>query len=145
MALYVQYGCGLCAPDGWLNYDASPGVRLRHVPVVGPFLTKVPWPAGVRYGDIRKGLPVSDASADGAYCSHVLEHLSLNDFRTALRNTFRILKPGGVFRLVLPDLRLIATDYLNSRQPDAAVKFMEQSLLGQESRPTGLSGLMRSW
>ncbi len=33
--IYVQYGCGLSAPAGWNNYDASPTLRLQKLPVVG--------------------------------------------------------------------------------------------------------------
>jgi len=145
MGLYVQYGCGLCSPDGWVNFDTSPSLRMKRVPVFGKFLTKVPWPDTVKFGDIRTGLPVADGSADGAYCSHTLEHLALEDLRLALKNTFRVLKPGGVFRLVLPDLKLLATEYMNDSSPEAAMKFMEHSLLGRPNRPKGLSGLVRSW
>lgn len=45
-----------------------------------------------------KGLPnIKKESCDAIYCSHVLEHLCLVDFRIALLNTFNILKIGGVF------------------------------------------------
>ena len=37
MGVYVQYGCGGCAPDGWQNFDASPYVKLRSVPLLGRF------------------------------------------------------------------------------------------------------------
>src|SRR5580704_184417 len=134
MPLYVQYGCGLCSPEGWLNFDASPTLRLQKIPVMGR-LAPVKFPASVRYGDIRKGLPVADGSADGVYCSHVLEHLALEDFRKALKNTFRILRPGGAFRMVLPDLKLLATEYLARSEPNAAMRFMESSLMGRNSRP----------
>ncbi len=144
MALYVQYGCGLCSPEGWLNFDASPTLRLGKIPVIGR-LAPVKFPASVRFGDIRKGLPVSDGSADGVYCSHVLEHLALEDFRKALKNTFRIVRPGGTFRLVLPDLKLLAKEYLASSEPDAAVRFMQSTLMGRTSRPKGMSGLLRNW
>jgi SAM-dependent methyltransferase len=144
MALYVQYGCGFCSPEGWLNFDASPTLRLQKIPVMGRW-APVKFPASVRYGDIRKGLPVADGSADGVYCSHVLEHLALEDFRKALKNTFRILRPGGVFRLVLPDLKLLAREYLGRSEPDAAIRFMESTLMGRLTRPKGMSGLLRSW
>jgi SAM-dependent methyltransferase len=144
MALYVQYGCGFCSPEGWLNFDASPTLRLGKIPLIGR-LAPVRFPASVLYGDVRKGLPVGDASVDGVYCSHVLEHLALEDFRAALKNTFRILRPGGMFRLVLPDLKLLAREYLAGSEPDAAVRFMESTLMGRKSRPKGMMGLMRSW
>jgi SAM-dependent methyltransferase len=148
MALYVNYGCGYgdktCAPEGWLNFDASPTLRIQRMPLIGR-LAPAPFPANARFGDIRKGLPVADGSVDAVYCSHVLEHLALEDFRNALKNTFRILRPGGVFRLVLPDLKLLAREYVASDKPDAAMQFMAASNMGRPWRPKGLMGLMRSW
>ena len=148
MALYVNYGCGYgdgnCAPEGWLNFDASPTLRIQRIPLIG-WLTPAPFPATARYGDIRKGPLVADGSADGVYGSHVLEHLALDDCRVALKNSFRMLRPGGVFRLVLPDLKLLAREYLASAEPDAAIRFMEATSMGRTSRPRGLMGLLRSW
>src|SRR5687767_11842143 len=99
MGLYVQYGCGMCCPESWVNFDASPTLRMQRIPVLGKLAPGPRFPKAVRYGDIVKGLPVADASCDGMYCQHVLEHLSLADCRAALRNTLRALKPGHIFRL----------------------------------------------
>ena len=145
MALYVQYGCGLSAPEGWLNYDASPTLRMQKIPVVGGAAPGPKFPRNARYGDIVKGLPLPDGSADAVYCSHTLEHLSLQDCEQALKNTFRLLRADGVFRFVLPDLKLLAQEYIASNAPDAAVTFMKETLLGEEVRPRGVSGLLRAW
>src|SRR5262249_50061800 len=69
-------------------------------------------------GDIVTGLPVSAGSARGVYCSHVLEHVPRDDLPVALRNTFRMLVPGGLFRLVVPDLRRRAGQYLAAAERD---------------------------
>ncbi|GAB5496838.1 MAG: hypothetical protein Phyf2KO_19180 [Phycisphaerales bacterium] len=142
----VQYGCGLTAPAGWLSYDTSPTLRMQRIPLVGKFTPGVRFPKEVRLGDVRKRLPVADSSVDRAYCSHVLEHLALDDCRAALRETFRFLKPGGVFRLVLPDLEAQTRAYLEKvGDPEAPHDFMRGALLGAESRPSGLRGLAISW
>ena len=104
---YVQYGCGLSAPEGWLNYDASPRLRLERNFLAGPVVAKVfgrLFPPGTQFGDVVAGLPVASGAVDGVYCSHILEHLASEDVDYALVETMRILKPGGVFRLVVPDL-----------------------------------------
>ncbi|HLI93334.1 MAG TPA: methyltransferase domain-containing protein [Puia sp.] len=146
---FAQYGCGLSAPEDWLNFDASPTLRIQRTPVLNVLLRPKPvFPANVRYGDIIKGLPVKDDELDGVFCSHVLEHLSLEDFRRALRNTYKILKPGGVFRLVLPDLEFYARKYLEDLSGGdalAAMTFIRQSMLGIERRPRGLGGMFRSF
>jgi SAM-dependent methyltransferase len=146
--LWVHFGCGLCAPKEWLNFDSSPTLRLQQLPMVGRFVPAGPYgrfPPNVRYGDVVKGLPLPNAAADLLYSSHVLEHLSLDDLRTALRNCRRALRQGGTFRLVLPDLELIVERYRADGTPGAAVRFMQDTLLGRESRSRRLSGFFRDW
>jgi len=69
------------------------------------------------------GLPISDGSCKGIYCSHILEHLSLDDFRRALKNSHNILESGGYFRLVLPDLEYSIKNYVNDLPADASYVF----------------------
>jgi SAM-dependent methyltransferase len=148
--LYVQYGCGLSAPDEWVNFDVSPTLRLQQIPLIGNWLkgqSAVVFPANVKYGDIVKGLPVADNSCDGVYCSHTLEHLSLEDLRTSLKNTFRILKPGGLFRCVVPDLKIAAEEYLQSVEDgnkEASIQFLKSIMLGQPTRPSGTKQLVKA-
>ncbi|MCI5142460.1 MAG: methyltransferase type 11, partial [Candidatus Electrothrix sp. ATG1] len=30
---FIHYGCGLSAPESWLNFDASPTLRLQRIPL----------------------------------------------------------------------------------------------------------------
>lgn len=102
----IQYGCGWSGPKNLSNFDASPTLRFECLPLVGKLFTKnhARFPENVEYGDIVKGLPVQPYSCACVYCSHVREHLSLEDLRKAQKNTDCLLKKGWVFRLVLPDL-----------------------------------------
>ena len=99
----------------------------------------------MNFGDIVHGLPIASNSCDAIYCSHVLEHLSLVDFRIALRRTFEYLKPGGTFRFVLPDLRQIVDVYVASKGEQPTIEFMENTLLGRRNRPRGLGGMVREY
>ncbi len=136
--MYVNYGCGFCAPPDWRNYDGSPSLIVQNNfflnAVLGRFL-RTRFPENVVFGDILKGLPgCTENACSGVYCSHVLEHLSLEDFRLALKNTFHILKPGGIFRCVVPDLEHNARTYLqqlDEGRPDASLIFLQDALLGQ--------------
>ncbi|WP_293374305.1 methyltransferase domain-containing protein [Nevskia sp.] len=145
--LYVQYGCGWSAPDGWLNFDGSPTLYFERIPLLGQLYTKNAnrFPKAVRYGDVVAGLPIAERSCDAIYCSHVLEHLALDDADTALRNTFNYLKPGGTFRLVMPDLEQLARDYLAAVSSDASHEFMENSFLGKRRRARGIAGFIGDW
>ena len=144
---HVHYGCGFCAPQGWLNFDASPTLRLQKVPLVAQIAVpeRRRFPENVRYGDILRGLPVPARSCRAVYCSHVLEHLSLNDFRLALTNTRALLTERGIFRLVVPDLRVAAERYVADRSGTAAVNFMNETILGTKERSRGVGGLVRAW
>jgi SAM-dependent methyltransferase len=144
-AIYVQYGCGFApGPEGWTNFDASPTLRMERIPNVGPAISALfsgnskRFPESIRYGDICKGLPVADSSVRGCFASHVLEHLSRDDVPVALSNTFRILEPGGLFRLIVPDLYERAKKYVAAvemKSSDASAEFLKSSCLGLEKRP----------
>jgi predicted SAM-dependent methyltransferase len=86
---------------------------------------------------------VAPASVTAAYCSHVLEHLALDEFRTTLRHVFTYLKPGGTFRFVLPDLEALVRAYASSTDAEAASTFMRESYLGVDSQGKGVSRLLR--
>ena len=149
---YIQYGCGLSAPPGWRNFDASPTLRTQRLPLLGGvfrsslFSNKgfLIFPINVEYGDIVRGLPVEPSTCTAIYASHILEHLALADFRVALRNTLSYLKQDGTFRLVVPDLRFLAERYLNSKDPQAALQFMDDSKLGFKERAHGPIMKLRS-
>lgn len=90
-----------------------------------------------------KGLPVPLESCSGVFASHVLEHLSLSDFRIALNNTYHLLQNQGIFRLIVPDLEVLAKKYIQSQEATAAEMFMRETSLGFETRQKGLKGLLQ--
>ena len=149
--IYVQYGCGLSAPKEWINFDVSPTLRIQKTPILGTILKNklnTAFPSNVLYGDIIKGLPIDENSCDGLYCSHTLEHLSLQDFRQAIINSFKILKKGGIFRCIVSDLEFVARSYikeLDNGEKLASLNFMNRTALGMKERPRGLKGFFSSF
>jgi hypothetical protein len=145
--LYVQYGCGLSAPLSWSNYDASLTLKWERLPLAARFSkNSQPFPGNVQPGDIIKGLPVGDQTCQGVYASHVLEHLTLEDFHHALDNTYRILRRHGIFRLVVPDLEQAAREYLarlDRRDPHANEFFLRATSLGYTRKERGVLGLVK--
>lgn len=143
--LYVHYGCGFCAPHDWLNYDASPTLRFERLPVLGALYTKNQrrFPENVRYGDIIKGLPVPPGSCAAIYCSHMLDYVAYEDCKIALGNTKRMLRPGGIFRLVVQDCSYFMHEYIKASDPHAAIKFMDDTGWGRRSRPSKLFPLLK--
>ena len=148
LGVYIQFGCGTCAPASWLNFDAGPAFWLeKKLPFLKPMLVKRGFPDypanNIRYGDVIKGLPVAPGSATAVYCSHVLEHLARNEFRQALRNVYSYLAPGGTFRAVQPDLEWLAKRYVDSPDSEAASRFMRESDLGVDEQKGGAAGALR--
>jgi SAM-dependent methyltransferase len=148
---YVNYGCALSAPKEWINFDVSPTLRIQRTPIIGRILKKklnIIFPENVLYGDIIDGLPIESNSCDGLYCSHTLEHLSLKDFRKALINSYKVLKYGGIFRCVVPDLEFEVRSYLKNLENGnkmANQLFLNKTMLGVNERPRGFFGLISSF
>jgi SAM-dependent methyltransferase len=143
----VQFGCGLSSGPSWINYDASPTLKLQRLPVIGKsiaMVVKPRFPADVRVGDAVSGLPERDATVDIVYCSHVLEHLALEDFRSALSEVMRILKPGGTFRGVIPDLEILIGQYTAHPSPTACSDFIRGTGLGLQARSASIVGRLRA-
>ena len=97
--------------------DNSPNARLSKYPRLRWLLWKlgvlsdehysVSWLKSILIHDLRKKLPFPDRSVDYVYTSHVLEHLAAADAPKLIEEVFRVLKPGGMVRLVVPDLAYV--------------------------------------
>lgn len=62
--------------------------------------------------NILDGLTFTDGSFDAVYTAQFVEHLTLQEATVVLREIFRVLKPGGVLRIVTPDMEELARTYL---------------------------------
>ena len=143
---FVQFGCGTCAPEGWRNFDAGPAFWMqKHLPFLTPMLVKRGYPKyptqRIQYADVVIGLPVEPQSATAVYCSHVLEHLALSEFRFAIGNVFTYLRSGGRFRAVVPDLEYLVKRYVADPVEEAALRFLDDSGLGDRNGMRGLETL----
>lgn len=98
MTQRLNWGCGDHLRAGWINSDVKDGGGVDLV------------------ADIRRGLPLSDACIDYAVSIHALPELSIPEIEAALAELLRVLRPGGVLRLALPDLRLSITAYAEGNE-----------------------------
>jgi SAM-dependent methyltransferase len=109
--LLLNLGCGDRTHPAWINIDHSLKGRLRRIPWIRQFVGGRN-PPGYLDWDLRRGFPCADGTADGVYASHVLEHLDQAHAGPFLREAYRVLRPGGVIRIVVPDLEQLARGYL---------------------------------
>ncbi len=92
----LNVGCGASFHPAWVNVDITPSAP------------------GILKADISQGLAFETESFDAVYHSHVLEHLGRGQAAALLRECFRVLRPGGILRVVVPDLESIAQLYLKN-------------------------------
>jgi SAM-dependent methyltransferase len=130
---WLNVGSGPSGAGAWVNFDGSWQARVAGhtwLATLGRRVLGVDighWPKGVRYRDIRRGLPYRHDSVAVVYASHVLEHLHRGDTVRFLAHVRQLLKPGGVCRVVVPDLHAIVTWYLSNRDEPAAQKIGSSS------------------
>lgn len=90
----LNLGCGSRFHPAWTNVD----LVSRHPEVMAC--------------DLSQGLPFKDGCMDAVYASHMLEHLDRAKAPELLAECRRVLRPGGVLRLAVPDLEAVARLYV---------------------------------
>ena len=129
-ALKLNIGCGTSGIAGWVNIDNSPSILLSRLPLGKRIFGTPDWPHDVRRADIRKLIPFPDSSVSCIHSSHTFEHFSYEESLAVARECFRVLKPVGILRIVVPDLRIMVGDYLaDTDNPMASHRFVSRLLL----------------
>ena len=62
--------------------------------------------------NILKGLPFQEDYFDVVYTAQFIEHLTLDEAAIVLKEVYRVLKPGGILRIVTPDMEELTNSYL---------------------------------
>lgn len=148
----LHLGCGLNAPASWLNVDGSFQAVFARRPRLKSLLVAlriyprsqaaIEWPANILRLDLRRPLPFADGRFSAVYSSHTFEHLHRQEALALARECHRVLKSGGVCRLVVPDLGAVVQRYLQrGGTPDAGDRLMEEMLVHPTAPAPGLLGL----
>lgn len=114
----LNLGCGSQLPSGWTNVDYALGARIARIPLFRALnkkirLFRMDWDDAIVLHDLTRTFPWPDNSVDVVYSSHTLEHMSREQGRAFLAECHRVLKPGGIIRIVVPDLSSIVRNYLD--------------------------------
>jgi SAM-dependent methyltransferase len=163
----LNLGCGTrtTAHPDFINIDWSLNIRIKK----SRLLRMLAWPAldarrrmrleqmtgRMLAHDLSKGIPFDSNSVDAVYNSHVLEHLDRPVARRFLAEILRVLRPGGICRIVVPDFEFLCRTYVqhidecrqDPREADKHETFvegvLEQSVRREAAASVGKSGLAR--
>ena len=94
----LNIGCGTDYKEGWINIDNNSDHNITRL--------DLNW-------DLRHYLPFPNDSVDFIFNEHFLEHLTVEQGKNAIREFLRVLKPGGVLRIAMPDLDKTVAEYYN--------------------------------
>lgn len=98
--LHIGPGAGWNKPDKeWITLDVDPSRA----------------DIALNFNDDFEQLPLKNESVKCIYGSHVFEHISIYTCPRLFQECYRILVPGGHFRLVLPDVRRSMELYLQDK------------------------------
>jgi SAM-dependent methyltransferase len=120
----LNLGCGTKTstnPDV-INIDWSIYLRLRRLKICAPLISPLvsvdrmerlhSLPDNILVHNLAKGIPFESESVDVVYHSHVLEHLDKDIAEKFLKEVKRVLKPGGVHRIAVPDFEKLCRAYI---------------------------------
>ena len=124
--LKINIGSGLSGAPGWYNIDNSPTIVLSRFPFGRKLFKTPPWPKDVRRHNVIKGLPFPDESVSYIYSSHTFEHFTWDDSIAVAQECYRVLRWGGVLRIVVPDLRKVVDEYLKDDDPLASHRMLQR-------------------
>ncbi len=148
-----------------VNVDWSIYLRLRRAPLLRRLAPRIlrgmrrerflALPDNLVVHDLSRGIPASDGSVDAIYHSHLLEHLDRPVADQFMHEVRRALKPGGVQRVVVPDLERLCRELLDhlegcggdaderARHDEFVAELLEQSVRREAYGMSGASGPMR--
>ena len=135
----INLGCGSDGIDGWVNIDndfklkvsSNPVLRfvaigLKRLGVLNLTVDLMPKvPPNLMFIDLSKAksLPFESGTVKYCFLSHFIEHMPRKNGISILKEVHRVLKKGGVVRVVTPDLSRYAEEFINyERRPTAKTK-----------------------
>jgi predicted SAM-dependent methyltransferase len=136
----LQIGAFDQGVEGWINTDITPHLFVAKIPALAFLMRRAGLLSEHRYQQHRLGIfarlrylnvarrfPFDAATFDCAYTSHMLEHLNPRDADHCLCEIHRVLKPGGVLRIAVPDLDQFMKKYVREAPEAFLEKFFESN------------------
>ena len=106
----LHLGCGRNLLDGWINTDFN----------TAKF-------SGSDFLDVTEKFPYDDNSVDYVFSEHMIEHISYQDGKFMIEESFRVLKSGGKIRISTPDLKFLINLYTEDKT-DLQKRYIDYSV-----------------
>lgn len=123
----LHLGCFDQPAEGWHNTDITGHIFISRIPFAASVLAALgKMPEGrlqqhregifrkVHYLNVSKPFPFASGSVDAVFSSHIIEHLHPETARHFIQESFRVMRPGGVIRVVAPSLEWAMSFYQES-------------------------------
>jgi SAM-dependent methyltransferase len=109
----LNIGSSSCHLDGWVNLEYDEQYWKKHKfsgERISPKATRAMPDA---FGDATRLDKYADNTFDEIRSSHVLEHIPQSKTIGTIKEWYRILKPGGIVRIVVPDILFLIGKLIN--------------------------------
>lgn len=134
--IFVNCGCGekYSTDSEWVNIDFNSNSK------------------NVKKVNILKGLPFANNSVDAVFSSCMLEHFTKDQGEEHIAECYRVLKPGGILRIVVPDLENVCKEYLevlekvkSDQRYEKKYDYILIELIDQMTRTHGGGEMLKYW
>jgi predicted SAM-dependent methyltransferase len=86
----------------------------------------------------RKPIPIPSDALEGIYTEHCLEHVTLSACEKSLSEFYRMLKPGGTLRIIVPDGEIYLTIYNRRKNGEQVEMPYEKGYITAMARVNGI-------
>jgi predicted SAM-dependent methyltransferase len=124
----LNIGCGTDYKPGWINIDNNSDHNITKL--------DLNW-------DLRDPLPFKNGSVDYVFNEHFIEHLTPDEASLIINDLMRVLKPGGVLRIAMPDLESIIRQYRKGLKNDPLIKNFKMDFI--KTRAESINMSFRWW
>ena len=145
--LKLHIGCFDVPLDGWYNTDVTPHIFIARIPLFPVLFHSIGFidDAGyekhrrrlfrkVHYLNASKKFPLQDDSVEAIYSSQMLVNLTQHRASFCLSECYRVLKPGGIFRIAVADLNHWIAAY-DPNNPDIFLRqIFQPEIRGEKNR-----------
>ena len=99
----LHLGAGAKYLPGYMHIDVNEHPHIDHI------------------ADVRDLSFLETGIAEEIYASHVLEHFTRLEIKDVLAEWARVLHPGGILRLAVPDFEAAVAEYQNNKSLNAVL------------------------